>query len=358
MWPFRYGIACLGVACGSSPTAIIGEPAIVFVSDSSAVYRFEDRNNDAIYDHQERTEFFTAAASPTGLNSATGLLALSGTTLLVTNNSRLNETIPAVNNILRLEDLDGDGAALSVGENQVWFSGFIADGSKIAPISSLTRGADGAVHAAVRGYDSTMPDQIYRFFDLTGDGDVDDAGEVTLVTNIEGLAGDIAIDSTAAYWYVSAIEPPTRYGLFKHESGTTTLVVDTDSLVGESLRLVSSGIDLLNDAPVFSVGNQENPVRGTLATLRGTELAMIWTGPSSELSTDFHDFRVLEDGSIIAVRVATDLYRGPLHRFVDGNGDGDFLDSGEAMRVHDPREAEANGLPQLRSPAAVSGSVR
>src|SRR5260221_1203905 len=98
-----------GACSGGSAVVVRGAPATAFVYDNRALYRFDDLDDDGTYNGvNEQTMFFDASASPTGFVEVTGLLALDRATVLATNNTRINDTIPGVNNILMLHDADNN----------------------------------------------------------------------------------------------------------------------------------------------------------------------------------------------------------------------------------------------------------
>ena len=91
--------------------------------------------------------------------------------------------------VYRTRDLDGDGSANGVGEAQVWFSGSgNASGYTLNTPNGIAEGPDGAVYV-VEADTTGKPtgDYVYRTLDLNGDGDANDAGEVTPWLSLTGL---------------------------------------------------------------------------------------------------------------------------------------------------------------------------
>ncbi|MEM8697957.1 MAG: Ig-like domain-containing protein [Pseudomonadota bacterium] len=90
--------------------------------------------------------------------------------------------------VYRLVDLNADGDANDAGEASIWFSG---DGNAEeltlpTPIG-IHEGPDGAIYILNAGTGSLPTDAIYRTEDLNGDGDAEDAGEAGLWLDIASI---------------------------------------------------------------------------------------------------------------------------------------------------------------------------
>lgn len=82
--------------------------------------------------------------------------------------------------VYRLVDSDEDGDANDAGEAQIWFSGANAEGLTLPTPNGIAEGPDGAIFVVNAGTGSAPTDAIYRTEDLNGDGDAQDAGEARL----------------------------------------------------------------------------------------------------------------------------------------------------------------------------------
>jgi hypothetical protein len=320
------------------------------VVTGSGVYRFDDLDGDHRYESAgERRDYVTNDKLSTSVYHASGgLLALSPTLVLYVDNGRLNDTIPGVNAIYALRDLDDDGVAMSAGEARPWYAGFDPQATPTPPIWSLTLGPDGAVFAVRNtGYYGGLPREVIRFVDGNADGDVDDAGETTVVATTTDLVKDIAIDREGGVWY---LEPGENAALYHVVGGVSEVVVSEVGLTAKGLRVYQDGsIDMLDDAPVFDIVDDRNPLGGTLATIRDGDVRIIWEGRATEQLDQqilFRDFEVLPDRSVMALRDDGEGYNGALYRLVHASSDGDYADLGEASRVLDPRVLATRGSAQ------------
>jgi hypothetical protein len=371
--PLVATVALLAAGCGSqaSPTVVRGPPATVFAFDNLALWRYVDLDDDGNCDGPgEQTRFFDKTASPAGFAEVVGLLALDGTTVLATNNSRLNNTIPGVNSILWLHDLDGNGDAFGVGESHPWFSGTLPSGALMTPAQALTLGRDGAIYVPTEA-DNGGPYTIYRMQDLNGDNDVDDPGEVTTFAEVEYashvLVEDVAVD-TSITWFVSfdGATYPSPSNVYALSGDALEVAIDGTTLAAQTdIAPTEHKIALLADgSPAFTASYHPRlpavsaalvEVRGGVATLDNVHV--IWTQDVDGIAFLFDDFEVLEDGSLVGIERYGDT-GGRMMRLVDGNGDGAFMTGGESSLIYDNRIATMNGQTALYQPRAITGSVR
>src|SRR5438874_701195 len=77
---------------------------------------------------------------------------------------------------------DGDGDALDAGESRTWWSGAIPGGGSAQSLGALTRTPDGTVYVAE--LDGTPASHIYKLVDTNNNGNADDPGEATVVTQL------------------------------------------------------------------------------------------------------------------------------------------------------------------------------
>ncbi|MCV6585612.1 MAG: Ig-like domain-containing protein [Marinibacterium sp.] len=89
--------------------------------------------------------------------------------------------------VYRLRDRNNDGDAQDAGEAEIWFSADNAAGFSTITPNGVAQGEDGAIYIANAGTRSTPQDAIYRTVDLNGDGDADDAGEATLWLDLQTI---------------------------------------------------------------------------------------------------------------------------------------------------------------------------
>ncbi|MEO1109926.1 MAG: Ig-like domain-containing protein [Pseudomonadota bacterium] len=106
--------------------------------------------------------------------------------------------------IYRLTDLNNDGDAQDSGEAAVWFSGDNAGGLSTVTPNGIHEGADGAIYIVNAGTRSSPQDAIYRTVDLNGDGDANDKGEATVWLDLQSVidsssAFDLSFDGSVAY---------------------------------------------------------------------------------------------------------------------------------------------------------------
>lgn len=348
-------------ACGGGPGAgppELGMPAVAFIADDEALYRYADLDGDGDYnDAGEQTRFFDKVRSPWGFEAVTGLLALDGTTVLATNNAQIYPDPPLVNTILRLEDLDGDGAAYGPGESRVWFSGILPDGSAMTTLYKLALGPDGGVYTSAYKTSASGPFPIYRFHDDNSDGDADDPGEIITVAAVtDHLVQDVAADANGTAWFIDdGLGPP---GSVYSAGGAVEQVIDGEQLYAKSKISIGLGrIEMLpDDVLVFDALSGAGAI--SLAAARhdangAVNVGVIWS-TRPELFSNIDDFSVLEDGSILSV----EAYSKKLMRLVDANGDGDYLDPGEGHFAYDPAVASQSGQVKPQQFKSMSGSVR
>ncbi|WP_372573066.1 RCC1 domain-containing protein [Ruegeria jejuensis] len=106
--------------------------------------------------------------------------------------------------VYRLSDTNGDGDAQDSGEARVWFSADNAAGFSTVTPNGVHEGVDGAIYIANAGVSSAPQDAIYRTLDLNGDGDANDAGEATLWLDLQSVIDtavpfDLSFDGDVAY---------------------------------------------------------------------------------------------------------------------------------------------------------------
>ncbi len=106
--------------------------------------------------------------------------------------------------VYRLRDLNGDGDAQDTDEAMVWLSAANAAGLSIVTPNGVHEGADGAIYVAHAGTASAPQDAIYRTVDLNGDGEANDMGEATVWLDVQTVVDtavpfDLSFDGDVAY---------------------------------------------------------------------------------------------------------------------------------------------------------------
>ena len=112
--------------------------------------------------------------------------------------------------VYKLNDKNDDGDAQDEGEAQVWFSDDNAAGFSTVTPNGIYEGPDGAIYITNAGTRSAPQDAIYRTVDLNGDGDANDAGEATYRAQKGALPqnGTSVSRRALAQFLIDAIEAP------------------------------------------------------------------------------------------------------------------------------------------------------
>lgn len=106
--------------------------------------------------------------------------------------------------IYRLTDVNADGDAQDMGEAIVWFSEENAGGLSTVTPNGVAEGTDGAIYISNAGTSSAPQDAIYRTVDLNGDEDANDVGEATVWLDLQTVIDtsvpfDLSFDGYVAY---------------------------------------------------------------------------------------------------------------------------------------------------------------
>ncbi|MEZ6188122.1 MAG: Ig-like domain-containing protein [Planctomycetota bacterium] len=296
-----------GVLVVEKPTG--GAPATLFLA--------LDRNQDGDLDDPDelRAVFVTAAGSnlQEPCMSAAGVIYLPDA---------------AADQVLRLVDLDGDGDAQDAGEARVFFDNTSPLGAVLTSPASVALGPDGALWLIDNGSGGGA-DDLLRLIDLNGDGDALDAGEATIVNDVDyaGAQWGLGVDA-----YGRVFHTVTGGGgnmLVAHED----LNGDGDTLdVGERVvRYVAAGFvtDVVFD-PAQRLGAWVGLTGG--ASLEWIDAAGVPTRAFSDPTGSVGgaaSASAYADGSLWVADTASDT----LWRLEDRNGDGDFDDTDELRRV-------------------------
>lgn len=230
--------------------------------------------------------------------------------------------------IVRLQDLNGDGDALDIGEHLPWADGF----TLIIELQSYA----GAIYAVEEGL-ANGSNQIIRLQDTNHDGDALDVGERTIwadgLTNPRGITGDLQ-----GNFYVADITDHEVWKLTDLNGdgdaldlGEKTLYADNIAgattpmaLPGQVLVTAFSGdavhrlVDLNGDGDALDIG--ENTI---IAAAIDQPLGLLSDG---------------SNGFFFSSRADDTVYHAK-----DLNGDGDFLDLAEVLGYADAVYGGING---------------
>jgi hypothetical protein len=368
-WPFADGgpRADAGVLGG-------GGPITVFAFDDSlgALLRLSDGDGDGdLHDAGESVAFYDGGPPTTGLSSSPALLALGPRTVLATDAE--SATVPRDDDVVRLDDADGDGDAFDPDEAGEMFDGALPGGDRLTRPIALAQ--DGA---ALSVADSNQADPaarfgVYRLVDDDGDGVVQlDEAELYLELAAPGsharAIGDLEVVD-GRVWMIGA--EATAPVLYQIDPATRELTI---ALTGDALRearglILPGASGRMAASPSGELVVQAVRVPTPFAVLLAVrdavgdgsidptrEVRVVWDeARHAGAPTNFaaRDLAVAPDGTLV-VLVAT---QGTIHGFADLDGDGDYDDPGEDRVVYDTAQAVAAGgpnTPDLLSVAAAA----
>jgi hypothetical protein len=192
------------------------------VSDRAAgiLWRIEDTNGDGdALDVGERIPWADGLTGPVEMETL-GQAVYAVESFLDTGSNR----------IMRLEDLTGDGDALDIGERTVW-----ADGLGFP--WGLTHDGQGSWFVSDAGNSNVL-----RLADLNGDGDVLDVGETTLYA--EGITGATSVLFDSGGLFVTAFEGNVVHRVDDRNHDGDALDVGENLVVTASLE---APVGLLSD---------------------------------------------------------------------------------------------------------------
>lgn len=361
-------IACLIVA--PAPAA---EEVVVFVFDQTldAVFRLHDRNHDGdMLDPNEVTRFFDdTVGGGLGLDNSQGLYALGPWALLATDNF-------APDNVVLMVDLNHDGDAFDAGEALEWFNGALPGGYHLTNPVTLSLGHDGAFYLIDNNtLDTANPEAVYRLEDINDDGDVNDAGEVTLYFELSPPGAsltttfDIEFDSAGAGYVFDITDPDQiesidrispdassiaewidsadlywNFGLVFSGGNELTVNVDTDEIVA---------VAVAGNWTAYIIALNDRDSSGYIDD--GRELRVLWSevdnadGVTSGLPRDlFYAW----DGSL----VFADNGEDQVVRLVHQNADFDYLDANESRVIYNADLVGDTGLPEMRNLLSVAAA--
>lgn len=357
---FWFSAVLCGYLLGDAAHA--GGEFIAYIADltSDSIVRLYDANGDGDYnDAGETARFFGPGNADgwLGVGSAQGILVLGEGDVLAADgeDSGGYET-----RVYRLRDMNGDGDAMDQGEATEWWDSILPTGVNYDRPKEILRGPDGAFYLADNNtinFDNDTPEAIWRLEDLNMDGDVNDAGEVTLALELAPagdsfafITEDFKFDSSdrlwwsnlssssndTNVWYSDDFGPPVPWasdtdilgidfketGMTLHPSTENPMFQAVD--VFNTLRIIEL-IDVNGNGMIDDIDEVKTWYRNDIAA------SVVQWDFNNSLNVDF-----APDGSLWLL----DLANQSVLRFIDANEDGDYNDSGEAMQIYDGAAAD------------------
>jgi hypothetical protein len=288
-------VGAVGLAAGQT----LGQSRFLIADRTSdALHALWDVNGNGMIDEPAEVSFFF------GAGNAAGTLGLQNPTALGIRPDGLVAVGDQVNrNLTLLRDLNRDGDALDVGESWVAADASNASGAVLSFPACAAFDLAGALYVVNAG--STLgADGMYRFQDLTFDGDYQDIGEITVFIG----------------------EPVFGPGNGPY-SPQEVVFLPTQGQVSGYLRNSSAG---LHGVFRFADLNADGRADGA------GEFAAFFDAANQSGVTLSAGFAVELDaarpGAVYMHQVATGS-ADQIYRVIDGNSDGDANDAGEAVLV-------------------------
>lgn len=353
---------------------LLGDQGSRSVVGSDKVYLLADTNGDGdAADAGERIVFFDG-------DNASGLVNPTGNILNLTQASDGAVYIGDgdTDTVYRLFDLNGDGDANDAGEASVWFSEAGNDASFTLPTpNGIAEGPDGAIYVVNAGVSSRPQDGIYRTEDLNGDGDAEDAGEVTLWLDLTAIVPtsspfDLTFIGTRGYLIDPSGAAEDSIYTFEDTDGSGTIEADEFSTFADKTS-TGAPIDFTAAADGESIvvfewldsdddGNslvRFTDLDGSGVIDQPDETVEIWN--SSLVPGVFETFAAFSvaadgEGRIVLTSNDSDAFGDNVYILTDVNGDGDYFDIGET-NVLASRAFDEETLERPRSLAFYEGTV-
>lgn len=277
------------------------------------------------------------------------------------------EAAGGVGTIWRLQDLDGDGAAMSPGETQAFFtSGTNASGVVTPSPQAVTVSADGTVWIASANTSSGV-DSIVRLFD-TGDGDANDLGEAIVYAAFPTAGGvstptGICVGADGAIYYLEngsggkgiyrLHDDAVPNGVCTDPGEVTAFYTPAPPAPSPSAQFFGMTCDRNGNFWISDTSferilrvKDQNPVDQTI-TLGSSEESLWFQTPSPSL---MWNVAAASDGAVYAVEDQGASDR--IYKLVDLNADGDASDANELTTVYD--HAVAPGSPSVAAVRALA----
>lgn len=311
-----------------------------FTSDS--IYRFSDTDGDGKATESEGAVFFDG--SSLGLDELS-VFSIEG------QGGVYYAGDGASDSVYRLRDTDGNGDANGDGEASVWFSSDNAEGFKLNTPNGMAIGADGAVYVTEADVLSDQSgDYIFRTVDLNGDGDANDAGEVTPWLDLKALNDnsspfEISFDGDVAYITDTVgtddnvvYRAQDSDGSGRVEAGEVKVFVSEEQAFGAPVDFGMTALDgtvymlelfdAANPGSVFGLTDLNGD--GTIDS--ADEVVEVWNASAlpDGIGLDF-GFDLNSDGQTTLAILSNGFTPEDtgVYLLTDLNGDRDFLDLGE-----------------------------
>ncbi len=342
--------------------AFAGDP-VVFVSEQTddKILRLQDLNGDGdMHDPGEVILMMDDSPSPTlGIDNSQGMVALGPDDLLATDNFD-----PP--NILRLTDLNGDHDAFDAGETTVFFSGGLPDGIVMMNPADLIPRRAGGYYLIDNNTldDQTNPEAIYLLQDSNGDGDVDEPGEVTLISELgpigqccvyttfslaeddDGMLYTVNISDPNQIESVDIIDPAT--GAVREWITSTRMLQLSGFVIFASYEVA---YDPATDQILLPVSGGSSDAIIGLSDIDGSgfidqpfEIELRWRETFAGVSTGApRDIAIDDNGDLWFI----DSLNDRLYHLADHNNDGAWFAPDETILVYDSATAAANGMEDL-----------
>lgn len=374
MLPIHRAWLVTGLLAAAPSTLTAENRHLVNDRTSDAIYKAVDADMDGDTDGADFLVWFSSA-------NAAGTLAIDNPTALgVSNRGEVAMGDQGNRVVYFMRDTNCDGDAQDAGESIVYADASNASGVSFAFPTGCEFGPDGALHVANAG-NSFGDDGIYRLEDLNGDGDAQDAGEITPFA-AAGAFGpgnrpygpqefifqnqDLMYvrNSSTNLHSIIRLEDLNSDG-DADDPGEFTIFWDANNLAGTpatagfaidwdrarpgaiyTMQLASGGIDQLVRVQDMN-GDDDAQDAG--------ESAIVWSTAEDGFSSV--DMICWENGDVLITdNSALDGTQHTIIRLHDGNDDGDFMDAGEQMIYFGNELGTLQAIRQL-SPVRLLGDI-
>ena len=224
-------------------------------------------------------------------------------------------------NVWRLEDINGDGDALDIGERTLWGDGFTG-------VRGLEADA-GTIYGVEEGLADGL-NQVVRLVDINGDGDALDIGERTIWADGLDDPRDVARDASGI-WYVSEFDDDLLWRLDDANGDDDVLDIGEKTLFAEGVN--GPQMILAQDGALIVAAEIGDQIHRLIdLNLDGDALDIGENLPITP-SVDFI-LGLMDDGAggFYFSSFSADI----VYHAEDRNGDGDMLDVAEVLTYADP----------------------
>jgi hypothetical protein len=362
--PFFLTMSVAGVLAIAT-TAEADQVAYVSSLVEDSIVRLHDDNGDGDFNDADESAVFFGPGNESGfpgVGSAQSILVLGIDHVLAADGEESGEFETRV---YELRDLNGDGDAMDAGEATVFWDSILPppfDVNFDRP-KDMMIGPDGAIYLADNNtinFDGDTPEAVWRLEDLNDDGDVNDDGEVTLYVELSPpgeafgfISEDFKFDAAGRILF-SNLESSSNTGtvFIIDQAQNITQFASEDDLFGVVLKETGMALQPQRENPVFAATDVFEILR-IVELIDYNENGVIddnderydWyrndfaVEPLNWDHNQVMDVDYAPDGSLWLLDMANES----ILRFIDLNGDEDFMDVGEAMQIYDSAEAGQAG---------------